>query len=91
MSKDICGDFKAVNIAFEKPNPFRGKKEILTTIARYKKITSTWAGYKNENTDWNDYEDYFEPANLPVRAEPKIGRNQPCPCGSGKKSKKCCG
>jgi hypothetical protein len=27
----------------------------------------------------------------PVRREPKIGRNEPCPCGSGKKYKKCCG
>jgi preprotein translocase subunit SecA len=26
-----------------------------------------------------------------VRAEPKLGRNDPCPCGSGKKYKKCCG
>jgi hypothetical protein len=26
----------------------------------------------------------------PVRTEPKIGRNEPCPCGSGKKYKKCC-
>jgi SEC-C motif-containing protein len=26
-----------------------------------------------------------------VRDEPKIGRNDPCPCGSGKKYKKCCG
>lgn len=25
-----------------------------------------------------------------IRAEPKIGRNEPCPCGSGKKYKKCC-
>ncbi|NDG83596.1 MAG: YchJ family protein [Proteobacteria bacterium] len=25
------------------------------------------------------------------RAEPKIGRNDPCSCGSGKKYKKCCG
>jgi SEC-C motif-containing protein len=24
-------------------------------------------------------------------AEPKVGRNDPCPCGSGKKYKKCCG
>ncbi|MHC4388714.1 MAG: SEC-C metal-binding domain-containing protein, partial [Planctomycetota bacterium] len=22
---------------------------------------------------------------------PKVGRNEPCPCGSGKKYKKCCG
>ena len=27
----------------------------------------------------------------PVRQGPKIGRNDPCPCGSGKKYKKCCG
>lgn len=26
-----------------------------------------------------------------VRREPKVGRNDPCPCGSGKKFKKCCG
>ena len=27
----------------------------------------------------------------PVRVEPKVGRNDPCPCGSGKKYKKCHG
>jgi preprotein translocase subunit SecA len=27
----------------------------------------------------------------PVKRQQKIGRNQPCPCGSGKKYKKCCG
>ncbi len=27
----------------------------------------------------------------PVRAGPKVGRNDPCPCGSGKKYKQCCG
>jgi SWIM/SEC-C metal-binding protein len=26
-----------------------------------------------------------------VIAESKVGRNDPCPCGSGKKYKKCCG
>ena len=26
-----------------------------------------------------------------VRREPKVGRNDPCPCGSGKKFKRCCG
>jgi hypothetical protein len=36
---------------------------------------------------------YMEPLelNLPVSSEAKIGRNDPCPCGSGKKYKKCCG
>ena len=26
----------------------------------------------------------------PLTKKKKIGRNQPCPCGSGKKYKKCC-
>jgi len=33
--------------------------------------------------------DYVAPQ--PHIREPKIGRNDPCPCGSGKKYKKCCG
>jgi preprotein translocase subunit SecA len=27
----------------------------------------------------------------PIRTDQKVGRNDPCPCGSGKKYKKCCG
>ncbi len=30
-------------------------------------------------------------AQQPVHKEKKVGRNDPCPCGSGKKYKKCCG
>lgn len=26
----------------------------------------------------------------PLMNTPKVGRNEPCPCGSGKKYKKCC-
>lgn len=32
-----------------------------------------------------------EGAGKPVRRGKKVGRNDPCPCGSGKKYKKCCG
>jgi preprotein translocase subunit SecA len=44
--------------------------------------------------DENDY--YTEPQETavkrtPVQAGPKIGRNDPCPCGSGKKYKSCHG
>lgn len=38
-------------------------------------------------------DEYFvldKPKVVDVRTEPKIGRNEPCPCGSGKKHKKCC-
>ena len=45
-----------------------------------------------------DIADYWQQKNkpppagaIPVRTAPKIGRNDPCPCGSGKKHKKCCG
>jgi uncharacterized protein len=32
-----------------------------------------------------------EPVRKPVRhSEPRVGRNDPCPCGSGRKYKKCC-
>lgn len=46
--------------------------------------------------DWDDEldeEEWVEPVRPPetvVREEPKIGRNDPCPCGSGKRYKKCC-
>jgi uncharacterized protein len=36
-----------------------------------------------------DEDDYYPETY--VRPEPKVGRNDPCPCGSGKKFKKCCG
>jgi uncharacterized protein YecA (UPF0149 family) len=32
-----------------------------------------------------------ETINVPYIAPLKVGRNDPCPCGSGKKYKKCCG
>ena len=31
------------------------------------------------------------PRHVALRTGPKVGRNDPCPCGSGKKHKKCCG
>ena len=44
-------------------------------------------------------DEYFEepvivhtkPEKTYIRETPKVGRNEPCPCGSGKKYKKCCG
>ena len=32
-----------------------------------------------------------EPSHAPIQKGDKIGRNDPCPCGSGKKYKNCCG
>jgi uncharacterized protein YchJ len=33
----------------------------------------------------------FQPPRIPREVKKKVGRNAPCPCGSGKKYKKCCG
>jgi curved DNA-binding protein CbpA len=38
----------------------------------------------------SDEEDDSPPETI-RRAQPKVGRNDPCPCGSGKKYKRCCG
>lgn len=39
-----------------------------------------------------DLRDYWKERRVPTRrTEAKVGRNDPCPCGSGKKYKKCCG
>lgn len=49
-----------------------------------------------DSDDWFDDFDWipptYEKVQQPyVRTSAKIGRNDPCPCGSGKKYKKCCG
>ncbi len=38
-----------------------------------------------------DDEGTLPPPVEPIRAKEKPERNDPCPCGSGKKYKKCCG
>jgi SEC-C motif-containing protein len=40
---------------------------------------------------WYFVDGKLVPPKTEVRAEPKVGRNELCPCGSGKKYKKCCG
>ena len=40
--------------------------------------------------DIRDLEILLNPLKTKI-AEKKVGRNEPCPCGSGKKYKKCCG
>lgn len=59
--------------------PEEEEQEILRDEFRHKEETDvTYSGSEDEH----------KPSK---RAEPKIGRNAPCPCGSGKKYKKCCG
>ena len=44
-----------------------------------------------QNLSYSGQEPEEAAASEPVRADRKPGRNDPCPCGSGKKYKKCCG
>ncbi len=65
--------------------------EILRTALNHR---LAWHGYApvfktSEEEDPEEWEEE-EPA-APAPPEPKVGRNAPCPCGSGKKYKKCCG
>ena len=51
------------------------------------------AGITTSRPGLDDEEEENRPkVRLPIRRElPKVGRNEPCPCGSGKKFKQCCG
>ncbi len=49
-----------------------------------------------DEDDWWEMLDRNSMLQMPIqqpyiRENPKVGRNDPCPCGSGKKYKKCCG
>ncbi|MDD3303715.1 MAG: preprotein translocase subunit SecA [Clostridia bacterium] len=57
---------------------------------KYDTLVKEETGTKIKNISTN--EDGKSPAKRePVKVEKKIGRNDPCPCGSGKKYKQCCG
>ncbi|MCL2609303.1 MAG: YchJ family protein [Treponema sp.] len=47
------------------------------------------ATFKKENGKWLYAEGEVAPHTM-VRTAPKVGRNDPCPCGSGRKYKHCC-
>jgi len=65
----------------------------------YRKMVEFRAENLCELTEWNNIFDletrrrmYKEQRDsTTIRKDPKTGRNDPCPCGSGKKFKKCCG
>lgn len=46
--------------------------------------------FRRENGHWFYVSGDIDPCE-PQRLVNKVGRNDPCPCGSGKKAKKCCG
>ncbi|MNO77360.1 hypothetical protein D3C76_684670 [compost metagenome] len=62
---------------------------MLDAKAEYLYTLSQWEGIFSEEKRKEISKSYKE--SKTVRNENKIGRNDPCPCGSGKKYKKCCG
>jgi uncharacterized protein YchJ len=73
--------------------------DVVTSLAvGFARSYRHFAEARRENAD-AVYDDVLEDEDLDevyypdtyVRSAPKVGRNDPCPCGSGKKFKKCCG
>ncbi len=47
--------------------------------------------FKRQDDHWYYVDGELVKPETEIHRTPKIGRNDPCPCGSGKKFKKCCG
>ncbi len=102
----MTGFLDGINDSLKKKNPIEEMTESTEVSLDfdkellYKNMVAAGADWLYGLTEWNDIFDadkqkelYKEQkASQTVRNEvPKIGRNDPCPCGSGKKYKKCCG
>lgn len=48
------------------------------------------AQFRRQEGAWYFYDGQAPTPKTVVRTSPKVGRNDPCPCGSGRKYKKCC-
>ena len=76
---DHIGDLEDVEIEMG----LREERETEKELTEMQKMINSWA----RMLDLEDGTPEGEPL---VKSEAKIGRNDPCPCGSGKKYKKCC-
>jgi preprotein translocase subunit SecA len=66
--------------------------DIQSEVVRYlMRVDVMEAPKEREHVTENRSDDGIEPVKKPIRKEHQVGRNEPCPCGSGKKYKKCCG
>jgi len=58
----------------------------MNTIHEFHKLRSDFEDFEYSHLTKKEREANI----LPIRTTPKIGRNEPCSCGSGKKNKHCC-
>ncbi len=75
-----------VSLAFDKERLY---KNMVDAKADWLYELPQWDEIFDENTKKRLYREQKQSGT--IRKEKKIGRNDPCPCGSGKKYKKCCG
>ena len=75
-----------VSLAFDKEKLY---KNMVAAKADWLYGLPQWNAIFSEEEQKRLYKEQKE--STTVRKEKKIGRNDPCPCGSGKKYKKCCG
>jgi len=96
VSEDINGTLDVCLNDLLVPSTFDHKKEIPATISDwYEYMLHSWHFEEEEAHAKKETSAYdFVALNKMIQSdEPraKVGRNDPCPCGSGKKYKKCCG
>ena len=101
----MVGFLDGINDSLKTPNPIETMDEDTEVSLGfdkeklYKNMVDARADWLYELPQWEKIFDentrkrlYKEQKNSgTIRKEKKIGRNDPCPCGSGKKYKKCCG
>ena len=75
-----------VSLAFDKEKLY---KNMVAAKADWLYGLPQWNAIFSEEEQKKLYKEQKE--STTVRKEKKVGRNDPCPCGSGKKYKKCCG
>lgn len=75
-----------VSLAFDKERLY---KNMVDAKADWLYELPQWDEIFDENTKKRLYREQKQSGT--IRKDKKIGRNDPCPCGSGKKYKKCCG
>lgn len=74
-------------LRFDDPWEFYSPAQIEARQKRWAEENRQHSQEDEVGVDWDDNVPVTEPY---VRDTPKVGRNDPCPCGSGRKYKKCC-
>ena len=79
------------DISTQDSDDVREAREIKRSEDRSLKTSRASEAIVNQNNNNQNTQDQPKETQAPVRAEQKVGRNDNCPCGSGKKYKKCHG